>query len=148
MGDAEILGHLVAINENEIFAAADASKKKVSAPVLKYAKMLHMEHGKNLAMTLELGQTIKVTPLETAAVDKLRVEGATHLAQMTPLNGEEFASAYIEQMVDGHTKVLGLIDKQLLANARNEELQSHLKETRKSVMHHLEEAKRLQSELK
>ena len=144
LGDAEILGHLVAINENEIFAAADAQKKKLSAPVLEYAKMLHMDHGKNLGTTLKLGQSMKVTPLETSAVDKLRVEGATQLAEMTPLQGEDFASAYLDAMVKGHTKVLGMIDKQFLVSARHAELQSHLKETRKSVAQHLEEAQRLQ----
>ncbi len=50
--------------------------------------MLHKEHGMNLDETLKLGQKINVTPMETAAVDKLRVKGAGELAALAPLDGE------------------------------------------------------------
>ncbi len=110
--------------------------------------MLHKEHGKNLDDTLKLGQKINVTPMETAAVDKLRVKGAGELAALAPLDGEKFASAYIETMIKGHTEVLGMIDNQLLKNADNADLKKHLTETRGHVANHLEAAKKLQSGMK
>jgi len=65
------------------------------------------------------------------------------LAALAPLDGEKFASAYIETMIKGHTEVLGMIDNQLLKNAANAELKKHLTETRGHVANHLEAAKKL-----
>lgn len=143
--DGEVLGFLAAVNDNEIVAALEAGKKKLNPQVADYAKMLHKEHGMNLDQTLKLGQKINVTPMETAAVDKLRVKGAGELAALAPLDGEKFASVYIEMMVKGHTEVLGMIDNQLLKNASNADLKKHLTETRGHVANHLEAAKKLQT---
>jgi len=58
MVDAEVMGFVVAVNDNEILAAAEAAKEKVSLQVLEYAKRLHAEHGQNLGETLKLGLKI------------------------------------------------------------------------------------------
>lgn len=144
-GDGEILGFLAAVNENEIVAALEAGNKKLSPEVSDFAKMLHKEHGKNLEDTLKLGQKINVTPMETGAVDKLRVKGAGELAILAPLDREKFASAYIEAMIKGHVEVLGMIDTKLLKNAANADLKKHLTETRGHVANHLEAARKLQA---
>lgn len=143
-GDGEILGFLGAINENEIVAAMVVSKKKVNPQVAEYAKMLHQAHGKNLDQTLKVGLKIDVTPLETQAVDALRVKGAGELATLVPLDGEEFSRAYIVAMIKGHTEVLEMIDSQLLPKAGNDMLKKHLTETREHVASHLEAVKKLQ----
>ncbi|MEJ7608689.1 MAG: DUF4142 domain-containing protein, partial [Bryobacteraceae bacterium] len=141
--DAEVLGMLGAINDNEIVAAMEAGKKKLSPQVVAYAKMLHQEHGKNLEETLMLGQKINVTPMETAAVDKMRMKAAGELAALAPLDGERFASAYLQAMIKGHTEVLGMIDNQLLKTASNGEVKKHLAATRAHVAKHLDDAKKV-----
>ena len=145
MNDAEILAFVIAVDMNEILAAAEAQKKKVSAPVLDYAKMLHKEHGKNAGDTMKLGQKIGLTPAATTAVDKLSVKGAGELAMLVPLEGDEFSKAYIDAMVKGHTEVLDMIDNQLLKNADNAALKKHLTDMRGHIVAHLEKAKQLQS---
>lgn len=144
-GAAETLGLIGAVNDNEIVAAMEAGKKKLSGPVADYAKMLHMEHGMNLEKTLLLGQKIDVTPLETAEVDKLRVKDAGELAMLVTLDGEKFAGAYLAAMVKGHTEVLDMIDNQLLKRAAHDAVKAHLTETRESVAKHLAAAKQLQT---
>lgn len=133
MVDAEVMGFVVAVNDNEILTAAEAAKEKVSLQVLEYAKRLHAEHGQNLGETLKLGLKIDVTPLETTAVDKLRVKGAGEFAALLPLNGEEFETAYIAAMIKGHNEVLDMIDNQLLKATDNDALKKHLTETRGHV---------------
>ena len=128
-GDAEILGMIGAVNDNEIVAALEAGKKKLSPRIAAYAKMLHQDHGKNLEETLMLGQRISITPLETPAVDKMRVKAAGELAALAPLDGEMFGRAYVEAMIKGHTEVLGVIDNQLLKTASNGEVKKHLSAT-------------------
>ncbi len=148
-GDAEVLGLVAAVNENEIVAAMEVKKKKnISQPVADYAKMLHMDHGMNLEKTLMLGKQISVTPAETAEVDKLRVKGAGELAMLVPLDGDKFAAAYVAAMIKGHTEVLAMIDNLLLKRATNDAVKSHLKDTRSSVAKHLATAKQLQAGLK
>lgn len=141
--DAEILSFVVAVDVNEILAAAGAQKKKISAPVIDYAKMLHTAHGENMAKTLQLGQSINVTPSDTKAVDALKTKGAGELATLISLDGEEFEAGYVDAMIKGHIEVLAMFDNQLLTAAKNDKLKAHLTETRGHIAMHLEQAKKL-----
>ncbi|MEJ7736172.1 MAG: DUF4142 domain-containing protein [Chitinophagaceae bacterium] len=141
--DAEVLSFALAVDVNEILAAAEAQKKKVGQPVIDYAKMLHTAHGENMAKIIQLGQSIKVTPSDTKAVDALKVKGAGELAMLIPLDGREFETAYLDAMIKGHTEVLSMIDSKLLTTAKNNALKAHLTETRGHVAMHLEQAKKL-----
>ncbi len=146
--DGEVLGFVGAVDENEIVAAIAASKEKLDPEVAEYAKMLHTMHGKHLEETMKLGQQVKVTPLETPAVDKLRVKGAGELAKLVPLDGKEFSEAYILAMIKGHEEALERIEGQLLKTANDGEIKKHLTATRDSVAKHLEEAKKIEANMK
>jgi len=141
--DAEVLAFVNAINVNEILAAAAAQKKKLSGPVMDYAKMLHSEHGANMAKTAQLGLSIKVTPSITPAVDAVMKKGAGELATLIPMDGKDFETEYLNAMIKGHTEVLSMIDSKLLTTAKNDALKAHLTETRGHVAMHLEQAKKL-----
>jgi len=143
-GDAEILATVVAVDLNEVLAAMQAGTKKISQPVLDYAKSIHEGHGMNMEKGLKLGGQIGVTPAITPAVNDLQVKGAGNLAAIVPLDGDAFEKAYLELMVKGHTEVLGMIDGKLLQGAQNAELKKHLTESRASVAAHLDKAKSLQ----
>lgn len=148
MSDAEILAFVVAIDLNEIQAASDAVKEKINPQALQFAQMLHTEHGQNLDTAMKLAQRLKVTPLETPAVERLQIEAAASLAALVRLEGEAFAAAYVGLMATEHAKVLTLIDSQLLAGARDEDLRKHLQATRGAVATHLEAARRLHANLR
>ena len=141
--DAEVLAFVNAVNVNEILAAAEAQKKKISGPVMDYAKMLHTEHGANMAKTNQLGLKISVTPSITKEVDAVMRKGAGELATLIPMDGKDFETAYLDAMIKGHMEVLSMIDSKLLTNAKNEALKAHLTETRGHVAMHLEQAKKL-----
>jgi predicted outer membrane protein len=144
MGDAEVLASVIAVNDNEGLAAAEAVKKQVSSEVMAYAKMLQTEHAMNSVKAMKLGESIKVTPVDTLAVDAMRVKGAGELAALVPLDGKEFEQAYLAAMVKGHTEALAMIDDKLLKVAESEGVKKHLTETREHVAAHLEKAKSLQ----
>lgn len=141
--DAEVLSFLIAVDVNEILAAATAQKKKVGQPVMDYARMLHTAHGENMAKTIQMGQSIKVTPSDTKAVDALKKKGAGELAMLIPLDGKDFEIAYLDAMIKGHTEVISMIDGKLLTTAKSDALKAHLTETRGHVAMHLEQAKKL-----
>ncbi|MBC7538227.1 MAG: DUF4142 domain-containing protein [Bacteriovorax sp.] len=140
--DAEALAFVIAIDDNEVLAATAAENEKLSSKAMDYAKMIHLEHGKNLADTAMLGQKIKVTPIDTKAVDDLRVKGAQELSELIPLKDKDFENAYIKATVKNHTEALSMID-QLLKTVDNEELKKHLTATREHVAMHLDKAKTL-----
>ena len=142
--DAEILAFVAVVDMNEILAADQATKEKVDAQVMQYAKKLHQEHGTNLEQTLMLGQRNGVTPILTPAVDTMRVKGATELATLVPLDGDQFGKAYLAAMIKGHTEVLAMLDTKL-KDAESEAVKRHLTETRQHVTQHLEEARKLQT---
>lgn len=142
-GDAEILATVAAVDLNEIGAAAQAEMKKLSQPVMAYAKMLHQDHGMNMAETLKLGQQINVTPVITPKVEDLQKKGAGELAALVPLDGAQFERGYIDTMIKGHAEVLAMLDG-ALKTADNAALKAHLTKTRAAVAAHQEKAEALQ----
>ncbi|MGI8560723.1 MAG: DUF4142 domain-containing protein [Luteimonas sp.] len=142
--DAEVLATVATIDRNEIGAAMLAQQKKLSKPVMDYARMLHQQHGMNLGQTLKVGQQIEVTPVITPKVDELSKKGAAMLAPLVPLDGKQFERSYIDAKVKGHTEVLATIDNELLKAAENEAVKNHLTKTRAAVADHLAKAKALQ----
>jgi len=147
-GDAEILATIIAVDMNQVLAAAVAQKKKMSQPALDYAKMLHQEHGESMGKTMKLGQQMGATPIETAGVEKLKIKGAGELGALISLDGPVFERSYFAAMVKGHTEVMNMIDSKLLKTASDDVLKKHLTETRTHIAAHLEKAKQLQSNVK
>jgi predicted outer membrane protein len=147
MSETEIMAFNATIDLNEIDAATDAEKKAVNAQVRQFARMIHTHHGTDLTEAMMLAARMKAAPLWTPAVDQLRRESAGKLAPVVRLDGPAFDRAWIDLMVEEHTKALSLIDGQLLPGAKNKQLREHLTKTRSAVASHLEEAKRLQASL-
>jgi predicted outer membrane protein len=113
--------------------------------VQQFATMLHTSHGENLDRTLKLGQQINVRPLLTPAVEAFQVQGARELAAIVPLKGDQFSSAFLQTMIQGHKEALQKIDNDLAPKAESEAVKKHLEETRQQVSTHLELATRLRN---
>jgi putative membrane protein len=150
-GDAEILGWLIVLNENEVSAATTAEQKaaaadgpKVSDPVLNFAKMLHEQHAKGAQDTKALAAKLGITPAETAAVGELRAKGKQGQSKMAPLTGAAFEKEFVAQMATGHREALQKVEA-FLKSAQNDAVKQHLTATRERVATHLKEAERLQS---
>jgi putative membrane protein len=148
MDDAEIIGLINAINENEINAAKAASKKETNQEVLGFADLMQKEHSKNMDKTLELGKKMNITPAESDAVKDEKQKGEKELSKLDQLNGDQFGKAYIDSMIKDHTEALNMIDKDLLKNVQSEELRTHLNDTRNHVSMHLDQAKKIKDDLK
>ncbi|MGE0871879.1 MAG: DUF4142 domain-containing protein [Kofleriaceae bacterium] len=145
MSDAEILGTLIAIHEGEIRVASQAERESLSPKVLQFAMTMHKDHGKLLASTMKVAKTAKITPLETTAVENLRLQNARDLAALVPLEGPRFSSAFLAAMVKQHNEVLDQIDEQLATSAKHAAVKKLLAETRLRVAMHAEMAEQLQN---
>jgi predicted outer membrane protein len=146
--DAEIAAFVSIIDSNEIEAASDAEKKGSDTRVRDFARMLHTEHGRNLAEGMALAAKMNVTPLQTDRVDMQQRESAGNLARIVAMKGASFDRAWVDLMVSEHSKALSLIDTQLLPSVSAPALRDHLTTTRGHVAAHLEQARQLQSSLR
>ena len=139
--DAEVLAFLIAMDENVVLAATAAHTKALGTDAAAFAQATHAAHGKAQAKTMALGLKMKTTPVDTQAVDDLKVKGAAELAAIVPLAGAEFERAYVGLMARSHAEALRVIDGQLLPVAKSKDLKKHLAAVREDVAKHLEEAR-------
>ena len=133
------LGVLNAINEHEIAAGKQAQSKGVSGDVAAYAQRMIDEHTRNRDTTSGLGPNA-----DDADAQAQKRKGEEELATLDKKNGDDYAKAYIDAMVKGHTEALSTLDSKLIPAASRPEVRDHLTTTREHVAQHLEQAKALQ----
>jgi putative membrane protein len=142
--DAQIMGVMLALDENEVHAAATVEEKKVTGPFLALAQTIHQDHSKDIEELKALGTNIGIEPKDGPAVAELRAKGKQTLEKLTPLTGGALENAFVAEMVGGHREALQLVDE-LLKTARSPELQEHLAVARQRIALHLQQAESLKS---
>lgn len=144
--DGKIVASLLVLNKNEIAAADEALRKGQDPKIKEYAKMMKVEHSKNLLETQKIAQSQKIVPQKSEVLENLSESGKKELAELKKLNGKEFDKVYIEMMIKDHTNALNLIDN-MLKDVKNPELKSHLETTKNHIAEHLEQAQIVQNNL-
>jgi predicted outer membrane protein len=142
---AEALSFLQAIDQHEIAVAEQARGKKLEVAVRNFARMLRGEHAENLAQTHALAAEARIKLLDTPDVAAQRDKGKASLVQLAKLDGAEYASAFLDAMIAGHTEALALIDSRLLPAAIDADIKAHIEATRIRVAAHLGKAQELKS---
>jgi predicted outer membrane protein len=140
--DAEVLGVLSVIDQNEIQAAQLAEQKTIDQRVLDYARTLDVECNQHLDHTRHISQELGMTLEDNASLDQLRAQGTEDLAALTALDAGDFARLYLEDMIKGYSEALNWMDIQ---NTNNEHVKEFLKETRRRLVMHLEKASKMQA---
>ncbi|GAB1595082.1 DUF4142 domain-containing protein [Lysobacter claricitrinus] len=144
---AEALATLNAVNDHEIKLAEQAKSKNVTGDVLAYANLMQTEHGKNMADTKALLDKNGGAPADTPAMADMKSKGDAETQQLAALDGDTYAKAYIDAMVNGHQDVLGKLDTMLIPAATDDAVKKHLQMTRDHVQQHLDKAKAIQAKL-
>ena len=147
-GERASLASIAAIDKGEILLSIVASNKKPSSGVADFAKMMIDQHGSNLTQILEMANNLHAFPLIGGNAEKLKEQGAKEMMALSGLQGEQFDKAYVDAMVKGHQGALDLISQHLMKTAKHEEIKKFLTDTQTVVEHHLEDAKKLQAEMK
>lgn len=148
MTSAEIgsLATVAAVDKNEILLGVIALNKKLNSDINDFANMMIDQHGSN--MTQILSMVNNGHSLTGGEADKLASDGKKEMMKLGAMNGDAFATAYVDAMVKGHEAVLKMIDDQLMKTAKTEEIKNFLTDTRAAVANHLEHAKKLQEKMK
>lgn len=137
-GDAQVLGHITVLNENEIAMSSLAENKQLSGHAKEVNEMIHKDHTANLDKTKQLATDLKISVVEDVHAKQMREQGKQKLDQLKALDGEEFEQAYLQAMIEGHQHGLDMIDNMCLPMAKDAKVKQHLKMTREAVAKHLE----------
>lgn len=133
------------VNTAEVEQGKLAQAKAKAAGVKKFAAMMIKHHGDALREQAKLAKKLGLTPTDSATAAMLKADGEKTLETLKKTDAAGFDAAYVASQIDGHQKVLDLIDTQLLPAAKTPEVVDTLRRARAGVEQHLNEAKALQT---
>lgn len=169
-GDRNALMAVAEVDRHEIAAAGDALAKNVEGEVRRYAETLREDHSRNLEATQRLmggapgamdpGMGTSGTPAQgqgsqgmpgdmdhgadDPALAAMRRKHDAERARLASLEGEAFATAWVDAMAKGHEEALARLDADLIPAAADAAVMQHLRDTRAAISRHLEMAQALQ----
>jgi putative membrane protein len=143
LSDAQIAGITDAVHSSEIEQAQLAQSKSKDAHVLSFAQMMINHHGQAKQREQAMGMSSAASPMLQTLSSQARQTTAT----LRDKTGKDFDRAYLQSQIDQHQKVLDTIDRQLMPNAKNPQLRSHLQSMRPTIEQHLQAAKDAQQAL-
>ncbi len=134
LDDGQVVHRVLAFNRAEV-QTADAVKGKVSSPpVWQLAQRMAVDHA-------AIDQKFKgLAPAKQQSSGDGTGDGADG-ADLSKLARDALEKAYVGREVKVHETMLAALDHQLIAAARNEELQRRLIDLRAEVVAHLEHAR-------
>jgi putative membrane protein len=143
LSDAQIAGITAAAHKGEIDAAKMARKQSKNAKVKAFAAQMVKQHTSAMKMETDVASKAGITPADSDMSAKITQMNSDTASQLQGLKGAEFDKAYVQAQVDAHTKVLDMLDNQLIPAAQNADLKAQLTKERSVVATHLEHAKKL-----
>jgi len=145
--DPQIAMIAVTANSVDIDTAKMAKQKTSNKAVKEFADTMVRDHTAVNSKATALAKKLGVTPEESDTSKSLKSDGEKKMAELKAMTVAEFDKAYIDNEVNYHEAVLGVLDKTLIPNTKNMELKSLLESARPIFVSHLEHAKKLQASL-
>jgi putative membrane protein len=130
-------------NSSEV-AQGLLAKDRAKAPNVKaFADMMVKHHSEAKQDQAKLFSKLGLTPADSPSASALRDDGTKTLQTLQKADAASFDAVYVNSQIDGHQKVLELIDSQLLPAAKTPELTDALHKMKTTVENHLTGAKAL-----
>jgi putative membrane protein len=145
--DAQIAKILQAVDTGEIDQAKVAQKKSKDARVKKFAQHMIQQHTKSKQKGMALTKKAKITPEDSPVATELTGKANAQLEALKGADAATFDTLYISGQAQQHQEVLDLVNAQLIPSATDNDLKSHLAETRTMVETHVTQAKEIQDAL-
>jgi len=140
--DADFAKHVASCDMAEIDLSKLVADRSRNEDVKKYAKKMADDHNKNLedlrTVTKSAGITIP---------DKMNEEHQKVYDKFNDYKGENFDRDFIKQMVEDHEKAVKAFTR-ATKEAKNQELKDFATKHLPTIQSHLDEAKKLQDQIK
>lgn len=140
LSDAQIAGITDAVHSSEIEQAQMAQSRSKDPHVLNLASMMLNHHTQARQREQAMGMSTAASPM----LQTMSSQSRQTLATLKDKSGKDFDRAYIQAQIEQHQKALDTVDRQLLPNAKNPQLRSHLQSMRPTLQQHLEAAREAQ----
>lgn len=147
LGEGQIINIMMTVDKGEIAAAKEATKKKLSPEVDRYAKYLIEQHQRNLDNLTQLAKQLGLDTKESSISSTLKSHSKEELKALDKLQDNAFDKGFIDAMVKDHQEGLEVIDTKLLPQTKNPQLKAALEQFRQMVSDHLERGLSIQSTL-
>jgi putative membrane protein len=148
MDDGNVVAVLMASNDIEVQNGELARMRSQNSDVKAFAERMVAEHQSINTRVKDLTTRLKLNPQEGDVTKRLRADADTAMTGIRAMKGADFDRAYIEQEIAFHTRVLEMIDTQMLPNVKGAELKSLVNEVRPTFQAHLTHARQVQQKLK
>lgn len=142
VGMASDVAHTAAIDQSRL-----AFAKATDPRVKEFARKVLADHGKAKQEETAIIVEAKLSPEESALSTELGVEAGRALFALREAGEGPVDRMYIESQLALHERYLKALDEQLIPNARDSRLEEALRNSRKRVKAHIDEARELERTL-
>jgi len=147
LDDAQIMEILTQANDVDIANGKLAQKNASNPDVKGFAQRMITDHQQSNDSGKALAKQLKIKPQSSPISDGLKASGKDAMKSLKDLKGADFDQAYVKNEIAVHQMVLDTIDKDLMPNAKSDDVKTLLTKTRPVIASHLEHAKKLQATL-
>lgn len=144
--DSQVIKVLSTANNGEIKQAKTALPKLKMDEARKYAQMMINDHSANEKKAQALANRLNLTPQTSTLSTALQNDSDKVVAKLSQSSVTD--KDYMMSQVEVHRKVVTMLDKQLIPNAKNIELKNMLTQTRTAVAAHLKKAEQIVEKMK
>lgn len=144
--DSQVIKVLSTANNGEIKQAKTALPKLKMDEARKYAQMMINDHSANEKKAQALANRLNLTPQTSTLSTGLQNDSDKVVAKLSQSSVTD--KDYMMSQVEVHRKVVTMLDKQLIPNAKNIELKNMLTQTRTAVAAHLKKAEQVVEKMK
>lgn len=141
MGERDAAAVVIAANEGEIQQGQLATTKASSPAVREFAQTMVTDHTAALQRGRDVFSAAGITPLESETSRTLTQNATTSLTTLGSYSGDAFDRQYMQLQIDQHQWLLNTMDLQLIPASRSKQVESLLRDQRRSVADHLEHAR-------
>jgi len=144
--ELQVAAHYHELDQKEVDLGQTALRISHSAGVRAYAEMLIVDHSDGdkriTALVKARGQTIPVEKQVTEAAKIAKIEDKAKVAKLREMKGNEFDTAFVQAMIDGHERELSMVDT-FAAKVTDAELRDEVQARKRTLQHHADEARGL-----
>jgi len=140
--DAQAVMIIQTVNEGEVSLARLAEKSK-NPEVKQFAEHMVRDHSSSNTALKDYTKKAKLQPAASETSGQLQNDAEAKKKELMQLKGHKFDMQYIDTQVEMHSKVLELLDQNLIPNASSTELKDLLAKTRASVAQHRDHATKI-----